>query len=61
MVADRIDALWKLLLNWIDQVRKADFIILSCHSQGVPVAVSLMAKLIEHGCIKPSSKSSYLH
>lgn len=46
-IADRVDNLWKLLLNWIDHVRKADFILIGCHSQGVPVAVMLVAKLIE--------------
>jgi len=41
----------KLLLNWIDHVRKADFIMIACHSQGVPVALMLVAKLIEFGVI----------
>jgi hypothetical protein len=50
-IAERIDNLWKLLLNWIDHVRKADFILIACHSQGVPVAVMLVAKLIEFGVV----------
>ncbi|KAL2075305.1 hypothetical protein VTL71DRAFT_248 [Oculimacula yallundae] len=50
-IAERVDNLWKLLLNWIDHVRKADFILIACHSQGVPVAVMLVAKLIEFGCV----------
>lgn len=50
-IADRVDNLWKLLLNWIDHVRKADFILVACHSQGVPVAVMLVAKLIEFGVV----------
>src|ERR1041385_5528401 len=36
-VADRVETLWKLLLNWINQIRTADFIFVACHSQGVPV------------------------
>ena len=32
-------------------VRRADFILVACHSQGVPVAVSLVAKLISFGCV----------
>ena len=48
-MADRIAG--KLLLNWIDKIRHADFIILACHSQGVPVAISLAAKLIGFGCV----------
>jgi hypothetical protein len=50
-IAERVDNLWKLLLNWIDHVRKADFILLACHSQGVPVALMLVAKLIEFGVV----------
>ncbi|KAH6670236.1 hypothetical protein F5X68DRAFT_159139 [Plectosphaerella plurivora] len=50
-IASRVDNLWKLLLNWIEQLRSADLIILACHSQGVPVAVMLLAKLIDLGII----------
>lgn len=50
-VAERVDILWKLLLNWIEEIRKADFIFVACHSQGVPVAVMLIAKLIAFGCV----------
>jgi hypothetical protein len=50
-IAERVDNLWNLLLNWIDHVRKADFILVACHSQGVPVAMMLVAKLIEFGVV----------
>jgi hypothetical protein len=50
-IAERVDNLWKLLLNWIDHVRNADFILLACHSQGVPVTLMLVAKLIEFGVV----------
>jgi hypothetical protein len=50
-IGERVDNLWKLLLNWIDHVRTADFIMVACHSQGVPVAVMLVAKLIEFGVV----------
>ena len=56
MITDRVDTLWKLLLNWIDKIRQADFIMIACHSQGVPVSVMLVAKLIDFGCIKPSTR-----
>ncbi|KAK3080967.1 hypothetical protein LTS18_011439 [Coniosporium uncinatum] len=49
-IADRVDSLWKLLLNWIEQIRAADFIFVTAHSQGVPVATMLVAKLIQFGC-----------
>ncbi|KAF7506785.1 hypothetical protein GJ744_011397 [Endocarpon pusillum] len=50
-IAERVDLLWKLLLNWIDEIRKADFVMVACHSQGVPVALELIAKLIDFGCV----------
>jgi hypothetical protein len=50
-IADRVTTLWNLLLNWTEQIRKADFIFVACHSQGVPVAIMLVAKLINFGCI----------
>ncbi|RFU34962.1 hypothetical protein B7463_g1417, partial [Scytalidium lignicola] len=53
-IADRVDNLWKLLLNWVDHIRAADFIMVACHSQGVPVAVMLVAKLIEFGVVSSS-------
>ncbi|KAI1082334.1 hypothetical protein F5B20DRAFT_533026 [Whalleya microplaca] len=46
-IADRVDNLWKLLLNWIEHIRSADLIVLACHSQGVPVGLMLLAKLID--------------
>lgn len=50
-IAERLDLLWKLLLNGMDEIRKADFIMVACHSQGVPVAIMLVAKLIAFGCL----------
>ncbi|KAF2710179.1 hypothetical protein K504DRAFT_466596 [Pleomassaria siparia CBS 279.74] len=50
-IAERVNTLWKLLLNWIDQIKEADFILVACHSQGVPVAIMLVAKLIQFGCV----------
>ncbi|KAJ4351671.1 uncharacterized protein N0V89_007014 [Didymosphaeria variabile] len=50
-VAERVRILWTLLLNSVDAIRKADFVLVACHSQGVPVAVMLVAKLIQFGCV----------
>ena len=50
-IAERVDLLWKLILNWIDKIRQADFVMIACHSQGVPVAMMLVAKLIAFGCV----------
>ncbi|KAI9687935.1 MAG: hypothetical protein M1822_002017 [Bathelium mastoideum] len=56
MVADRVDALWKLLLNWLPSISKADFIVVAAHSQGVPVAIQLVAKLLQFGCVKEKAR-----
>lgn len=56
MIQERVDTLWKLLLNWIDKIRQADFVFVAAHSQGTPVAIMLVAKLIEFGYIRSSSK-----
>lgn len=53
-IAERVDLLWKLLLNWMEQIRKADYIMIACHSQGVPVSIMLVAKLIAFGCVNAS-------
>ncbi|KAI0166316.1 hypothetical protein GGR57DRAFT_21347 [Xylariaceae sp. FL1272] len=50
-IGDRVDNLWKLLLNWIEHIRHADLIVFACHSQGVPVSIMLLAKLIDLGVI----------
>ena len=54
MIADRVDTLWKLLLNWVDHIRRSDFVFITCHSQGVPVSVMLLSKLLEFGCLSSS-------
>ncbi|KAL9612513.1 MAG: hypothetical protein Q9167_002898 [Letrouitia subvulpina] len=53
-ILERLDLLWNLLLNWIDNIRRADFVYVACHSQGVPVALMLIAKLIGFGCVQKS-------
>ncbi|MCJ1281590.1 hypothetical protein MMC26_000910 [Xylographa opegraphella] len=50
-IEERVDLLWKLILNWIEDISKSDFILIACHSQGVPVAIMLVAKLIKFGCV----------
>ncbi|KAK3686755.1 hypothetical protein LTR37_019505 [Vermiconidia calcicola] len=54
IIADRVATLWKLLLNWLSHIKQADFILVACHSQGVPVAIMLVAKLIQLGCLSPN-------
>lgn len=56
LVGDRVNTLWKLLLNWLSHLRQADFILVACHSQGVPVAVMLVAKLIQLGILSSHAR-----
>lgn len=53
-ISERVDLLWKLLLNWMEEIRNADYIMIACHSQGVPVSIMLVAKLIAFGCVNAS-------
>ena len=55
-IEERLEALWKILLSWVDLIRKADLLFVACHSQGVPVAISLVSKLIQFGCCKKGVK-----
>lgn len=50
-INERVDNLWKLMLNWIDHIRSADLIVIASHSQGVPVGIMLLDKLIDLGII----------
>lgn len=50
-INERVDNLWRLLLNWIDHIRSADLILIASHSQGVPVSIMLLEKLIDLGII----------
>ncbi|KAK5140547.1 hypothetical protein LTR04_002951, partial [Oleoguttula sp. CCFEE 6159] len=55
-IEQRVDMLWKLLLNWIEHLRSADLILVACHSQGVPVAIMLVARLVMMGCVNSGTK-----
>ncbi|KAJ4391779.1 hypothetical protein N0V93_005399 [Gnomoniopsis smithogilvyi] len=50
-IEHRVANLWSLLQNWMDHIRGADLVLIACHSQGVPVSVMLLEKLIESGAV----------
>ena len=56
MIETRVESLWKLLLNWFDQIRNADFLLFCTHSQGVPVTMMLLARLINFNCLNPQAR-----
>ena len=55
-VADRVDRLFSELIsrpNWVNDLKNADAIFLSAHSQGAVVATQLLARLIEQRQVRP--------
>ncbi|KAH0602753.1 uncharacterized protein H6S33_008403 [Morchella sextelata] len=58
-VGDRVETLWKLLSNWMEHVKNADFVLMAAHSQGVVVGVQLLARLIEEGCVKEKARVGF--
>ncbi|GAC99108.1 putative protein of unknown function [Pseudozyma hubeiensis SY62] len=57
-VADRVDRLFSELIsrpNWVNDLKTADAIFLSAHSQGAIVATQLLARLIEQRHVRAES------
>lgn len=50
-VLDRVAFFFDVLKKWINEINKADFVYFVAHSQGCPVTIILLAKLIEAGII----------
>ncbi|GMM30723.1 hypothetical protein DAMA08_034680 [Martiniozyma asiatica (nom. inval.)] len=50
-IFDRVDFFFDILKNSANDIRKADFIFVCAHSQGTPVGVMLISKLLEYGII----------
>lgn len=59
-VLDRVEDLYTLMLNWITHIKKADCVFFAAHSQGTPVAVHLLARLIEDGHVDASKRLGLL-
>ncbi|KAK7207912.1 hypothetical protein BZA70DRAFT_235621 [Myxozyma melibiosi] len=49
IVSDRIENLYRILSKHMRVIQEADYIMIAAHSQGTPVAIQLLAKLIEEG------------
>lgn len=48
-IEDRVSNLYKLLVNWSHLINDSDVIFIAAHSQGVPVGVHLLAKMLTGG------------
>lgn len=53
-IDERVDKLFKLLDNWRDVINNSDFVFMVSHSQGVPVGIQLLTKILtsEHYHLK---------
>ncbi|KAH3676107.1 hypothetical protein WICMUC_002404 [Wickerhamomyces mucosus] len=46
-ILDRVDFFYKILQNWKEEIINSDYIYIAAHSQGCPVSIILLAKLIK--------------
>ena len=59
-IFDRVEFFFDILKNSANDIKKADFIFVCSHSQGCPVSVILMSKLLEYGIIDENKKIGIL-
>lgn len=59
-VFDRVNYFFDIMQKHEDQIKQADFIFVCAHSQGTPVGIILMSKLLEHGIIGEEQKIGIL-
>ncbi|CDK29015.1 unnamed protein product [Kuraishia capsulata CBS 1993] len=59
-VMDRVDFFFELMAKWQNEIKQADFIFVTAHSQGCPVSILLMSKLIEYGFITENQRAGIL-
>ncbi|CAO3662547.1 unnamed protein product [Rhizopus microsporus] len=53
-VQERVDKFYDLIqTQWIESIKEADIILWATHSQGTPVSIILLQKLIESSIIRP--------
>ncbi|AGO14125.1 AaceriAER328Wp [[Ashbya] aceris (nom. inval.)] len=54
-VFERVDFFFEVMKKWANEINEADFIYFVAHSQGCPVTIILLAKLLEAGVIQLNS------
>lgn len=59
-IFDRVEFFFEIMSKWKSEIEKADFIFIAAHSQGTPVSILLLSKLIEYGIINPNKKIGIL-
>lgn len=59
-VLDRVRDLYDLLMNWVQTIKDADCVFFAAHSQGTPVAIHLLARLIDDGHVDKTKRLGLL-
>lgn len=59
-INERVEKLFKLLTNWRSILEESDFIFMVSHSQGVPVAIQLLAELLDLLEFAPQRRIGFL-
>lgn len=59
-IFDRVDFFFDILKNSINDIKKSDFIFICAHSQGTPVSVMLISKLLEYDIIDSNKRVGIL-
>jgi hypothetical protein len=63
MVESRVELLYRQLIShqrWMDDFREATHVIIAAHSQGTPVAVMLLRKLLDEGILDTEKHHTFM-
>lgn len=58
-ILERVDFFYEVMKKWSEEFKKADFIYFVTHSQGCPVTIILLGKLMETGIINVDDTSFF--
>lgn len=59
-IFERVNFFFDIMKKFKADIQKADFIFVCAHSQGTPVAIILLSKLLEYGIIGPDKRIGVL-
>lgn len=55
-IFDRVEFFYQVMKKWCKELSNSDYIYFAAHSQGCPVTILLLSRLIEDGIINPTNK-----
>lgn len=50
-IFDRVEFFYQVMKKWVEDIQNADYIFIAAHSQGCPVSILLLSRLIEDGIV----------